>query len=255
MVDFFMKKSKIVFIKGGFEMIHLHNNVVKAIVNTLVMDDPEAHLLYLQSINNESGKGTQNGKYQRKWDYRYNSLIEIADRYGLEYIKLDRGKLWEAVMIMGPENELYVFFSHKNMKQIIRKGKKNHYLKLLNLFNTELDKMTPLNSQTALLLYDNDDESEDNLKEQAKVMLSVMEKDPSKVIVFAFDHSFISTVKAFAFNTSQEVVWEKDLTELIEPNYRLVLKDDNINPDKRESNNTPETKKEKKQIVSLKNIK
>jgi len=158
-------------------------------------------------------------------------------------------------LIVGPESELYVFFSHKNMRKIIKKGKKNHYLKLLNLFNMELDKMNPLYSQTALPIYANYDESEDNLKEQAKVMLSMMEEDPSKVIVIAFDHSFISTVKAFAFNTGQEVVWERDLTELIEPNYRLVLKDDNINPDKRESKNTPETKKDKKQIVGLKNIK
>lgn len=236
-------------------MINLHNDIVKAIANILVMDDPESRYLYLQSINNESGEGTQNSSPQHKWDYRYNSLIEMAKKFGLQYVKLNRGKLWEAVLIVGPENELYVFFSHKNMKKIIKKGKSNHYLKLLNLFNTEFDAMDPLNTQMTLPIYDNDVESEENLKEQAREMLSMMEEDPSKVYVFAFDHSFLSTVKALAFNTRHEVVWEKDFTELIEPNYRLVLKDDNIKPDKRVSKNTPETKKEKKQIVSLKNIK
>jgi hypothetical protein len=233
-------------------MINLHNEIVKAIVNTLVMDDPEARLLYLQSINNESGEGTQNSSSKRNWDYKYNTLIGIAKKNGLKYVKIKRGKLWEAVLILGLENELYVFFSHKNMKQIIKKGKNNHYLKLLNLFNVAFDKMSPLNSQMALPIYDSEEESKETLKEQARVMLDMMEGDPSKVFVFTFDHSFISTVKALAFNTNQEVVWESDFTELIEQNYRLALKNDNINPDKRESRNSPETKKEKKQIVSLK---
>lgn len=236
-------------------MINLHNDIIKAIVNTLVAHDPEARLLYLQSINNESGEGTQNSSSKRNWDYRYNTLIEIAKNSGLRHIKINRGKLWEAVLIYGHDNEFYVFFSHKNMKQIIRKGKKNHYLKLLNLFNEYFDEMSPLNDQMSLPIYNSEDESIEELKEQAREMLGMMERDPSKVFVFSFDHSFISTVKAFAFNTRQEVVWESDFTELIDNNYRLVLKDDNINPDKRESKNTPVTKKEKKQIVRLKNIK
>lgn len=235
-------------------MINLHNNIVKAIVNTLVTDDAESNLLYLQSINNESGKGPQNSRYQRNWDYRYNSLIELANRFELNYIQLNRGNLWEAVLIVGPQNELYVFLSHKNMRRIIKKGKKNHYLELLNLFNTKLDHMEPLNTQIVLPLYDENEDTE-NFKEQANAMLSMMKGNPSKVIVFAFDQAFISTVKAFAFNTKQEIVWEKNLSELIEPNYKLVLKSDNVTPDRRESKNSPKTKREKKQIVSLKNIK
>lgn len=234
-------------------MINLHKNVVKEIVNTLVMEDPEAELLYLQSINNETGEGTINSEHKRNWDYRYNTLIKVAKKNKLKYIKLQR-KLWEAVLIVGPENELFTFFSHKNLKRIIKKGKKNHYLKLLNLFNSELDNMKPLYEQTKLQLFDNDDESEENFLEQAKSMLNMMEEYPSKVIVFAFDYSFISSVKAYAFNTRQEVVWEKNLSELINPNYRFVLKDDNINPDGRESKNKLKSKKEKKQIVRLKKI-
>lgn len=235
-------------------MIDLHKNIVKAIVNVLVMDDPEARQLYLQSINNENGEGTQNSNPQQKWDYRYNSLIQVAKESGLQYVKLSRGNLWEAVLIVGPENELYVFFSHKNMRQIIKKGKNNHYLKLLNLFNGEFDELNPLNSQMTLPIY-NDDESSENDIDQARLMLSMLESDPSKVIVFAFDHSIASTVKAFIFNTRQEVVWERDLTELIETNYKLVLNDDNVNPEKRMSKNINETKNKKKQIVRLKNIK
>lgn len=235
-------------------MINLHNDIVKEIVNILVMDDSEARLLFLQSINNETGEGTQNSRPQQKWDYRYNSLIKMAKKFGLKHEKLKRGNLWEAVYIVGPENELYVFFSHKNMRKIIEEGKSNHYLKLLNLFNVELDDMKPLNVQLTLPINENDGDNSENLIEQARTMLNMMEKDPSKVVVFAFDQTFNSTVKAVTFNTRQEVVWEKDLTELIEPNYRLVLKDDNINPDKRENKNTPKTKKEKKQIVRLKKI-
>ena len=240
---------------GGEFMIDLHNDIVKAIVNTLVVDDPETRLLYLQSINNESGEGTQNSKSTRIWDYRYNTLKQVAKEFGLRHVKINRGGLWEAILILGEENELYVFFSYKNMKEIIKKGKNNHYLKLLNMFNEEFDGMHPLNLQMELPLYNNEIECEENLKEQAKKMLSMMEENPSKVIVFTFNNSFTSTVKAFAFNTRQEIVWEKELSELIEPNYISVLKNDNINPEKRISKNIPETKKEKKQIVTLKNIK
>lgn len=235
-------------------MINLHKTVIKALVNTLVADDPESNLRYLQSINNESGKGTQNSKHQRRWDYRYNSIIQIAEKFELEYIKLDRGNLWEAVLIVGPENELYVFFSHKNMRQIIKKGKNNHYLKLLNLFNSELNRLEPLNSQMELPLFPLEDRDENKFIEQAKIMVKMMKDTPSKVIMFAFDHSFISTVKAYAFNTRHETVWEDNLSELIEPNYRLVLKDDKVQPHTQERKSARKTKK-KKQIVNLKNIK
>lgn len=233
-------------------MINLHDEIIKEIANILVMDDPESRLLYLQSINNESGEGTQNSRHQHKWDYRYNSLIEMAKKHGLQHIKLKRGNLWEAVLIVGPENEVYAFFSHKNMQQIINQGKTNHYMILLNLFNEGFDELPPLNSQMELPIFD-DKENSENLKEKARLMLDMMEKDPSKVFVFAFDYSFISTVKVLAFNTKQEIVWERDLTDLIQPNYKWALYDDEINPVRNMSKNTLEIKNEKKQIVRLKN--
>src|SRR5690625_2103426 len=119
-------------------MIKLDNSIVKEIVNTLVTTDPESRKLYLQSIKNESGKETQNSKGIYRWDYKYNSFLEMADKFNLKHIKLGRGKLWEAILILGKENELYVCFSEPNLKRIIRKGKDSHYLRLLNLFNDEL---------------------------------------------------------------------------------------------------------------------
>jgi len=230
-------------------MIGLSIEVKKAIVNTLVVDDPESRFLYLQSINNTSGKGTKNSSHKHKWDHRYNTIIQIADRHGLKHLKLSRGELWEAVLLLGHDDDLYVFFSERNMNRIIRQGKETHYLILLNLFNKELDNMEPL--QMSLPIVDKEfEESEDRLL-LARKMLNVMKNDPKKVIVFAFDTRFIPTVNAYAFNTRQQVVWERDLTELIEPNYRFVLQDDNVNPDSRESSVTQKLKG-KKRIVKLK---
>lgn len=231
-------------------MIGLPFEAQKAIVNTLVVDDPESRLLYLQSINNTSGKGTQNSGHKHKWDYKYNTIIQIADKHGLKYFKLSRGKLWEAVLLLGPDDDLYVFFSERNMNRIIGQGKKTHYLILLNLFNKELDNMEPL--QTSLPIFDEELEETEEQRVLARKMLDIMETDPKKVIVFAFDTRFIATVNAYAFNTRQQIVWEKDLTDLIEPNYRFVLQDDNIQPATRESNVTREVKREKQRIVRLK---
>ncbi|MFS0752620.1 DUF5986 family protein [Oceanobacillus sp. 1P07AA] len=231
-------------------MINLDNKVVKEIINILVTPDSESRHLYLQSIKNVSGEGTQNSRGTHGWDYRYNSILEMTKKFNLKHIKLGRGKLWEAILLLGPENELYVCFSESNLKRIIRKGKDSHYLRLLNLFNKELDKMKVLSQQ--LTLFDQEVEEKDVLIRQAREMLHMMETDPSKVIVFAFDNSFISTAKAFAFNTNHQIVWEEDLTDLIDVNYHLVLKDDNVEPEKRKSTNINETKKEKKRIVKLK---
>lgn len=231
-------------------MISLPIEAKKAIVNTLIVDDPESRQLYLQSINNTSGEGTQNSGHKHKWDYRYNTVIQIANKHGLKHLKLSRGKLWEAVLLLGQDDDLYVFFSERNMNRIIRQGKKTHYLILLNLFNKELNDMEPL--QMSLPIFDDGmEESEDQIL-LARKMLDVMEKDPKKVIVFAFDTRYTPTVKTYAFNTKQQIVWMKDLTDLIEPNYRFVLQDDNIKPTSRESKVTREIRREKQRIVRLK---
>jgi len=50
----------------------------------------------------------------------------------------------------------------------------------------------------------------------------------------------------------QQIVWEKDLSELIVPNYRFVLEDDNAKPDSHENKAPIEVKREEKRIVKLK---
>lgn len=230
-------------------MINVKNEIKKELVNALVAPDPESRQLFLKSIKNESGEGTQNSRGMHGWDFRYNSIIEIAKRFNLKHIKLRR-KLWEAVLLLGPENEVFVFFTEANLKRIIRHGNGNHYLKLLNLFNEEHDTMEPIDFQLNLFVEEDDGENED-LINQAREMLHMMEADPSKVIVFAFSNSFVSTVKAYSFNTKHQLVWEENLTEHIDVNYHSVLKDDNIEPENRKSSVTTTTK-EKKRIVKLK---
>lgn len=234
-------------------MIKLSEGALKEIVNSLVLEDPESRQQYLLSINNESGEGTENSSPQQKWDYRYNTILKVARKYGLKSGKLTRGRLWEAIYVIGPDDEIYIFFSHKNMRSIIKHGKDNHYLKLLNLLNQAVDDLEPLDYQMVLPILNEEDRDIENLRKQAIDMLKALKTNPTKVIVFAFDISFISTVKAFVFNTRHEVVWEKNLSELIEINYKSVLDDKMATPETQESRTERRTKDAKKKIVRLKN--
>lgn len=234
-------------------MISLDDKILKDIVNGLVYSDPELRQLYLQSILNESGEGTQNSSHQHKWDQRYNTILKIADKFDLKYWKIKRGRLWEALSIIGPENELYVFFAEKNLRKIIRNAKDSHYLRLLNLFNGHYNKMEQLFEQTSLNLFvSNNQESKFDIHE-AREMLQLFEKNPSRVIVFGFDVSFISTVRAYVFNAKNQLVWEQGLTHLIDTNYQLVLENDNVNAGTKESKVEKDLKEPaKKRIVQLK---
>lgn len=235
-------------------MIGLNEDVQKDLVNTLVNTPPEQYQLYLQSISNESGKGTLNSSHQYKWDRRYNGILLVAEKHGLKYWKISRGKFWEALSVVGPENELYIFFSDKNLKKIIKSGKGSHYLKLLNLFNEHYDTYEQLYKQEFLDLFIEDEQINEFDISDAVEMLKILEEKPSRVVVFGFDITFTSTVRAYVFNSKNQLVWEQGLSYLIDTNYSLVLPNDYVNPGTKESSNKNVSKApEKQQIVRLKN--
>lgn len=231
-------------------MIDLPLEMQKEIVNTLVVEDSESRLLYLESINDESGEGTQNSSPKQKWDYKYNTIAKIAKKYSLKSLKITRGKLWEAIVVLGENDDLYVFFNKKNMESIIKKSKRNHYLTLLNLFNKKVDDMSPIQGEFPLFEeQDTDLEADKVLAEQ---MLETMEKKPEKVVVIAFENGSPPTVGAYIFNKRQQLVWQKNLTNLIEWDYQFTDVDSNINPPSRDSSVTINTKNEEKRMVKLK---
>ncbi|MDN3451436.1 DUF5986 family protein [Planococcus sp. APC 3906] len=236
-------------------MISLSDLTLGEIVNALVLNDPESHEQYLIAINNESGNGVKNSRHTYQWDYRYNTIAKIAEKYSLRYAKLERGNLWQAIYLIGPKNEIYVFFSSKNLRSIIRKGRYNHYLNLLNLFNENLDNLNPVEMQTSLNLNTNSvNELPDKeaLRITAREVVKMMENPPSKVVVIAFDKGFVDTAEAVVFNSKHQVVWNKDLSSLIKSNYKFVLKSDDTVVGQKESSIVLDSKK--KSIVRLKNI-
>lgn len=236
-------------------MISLSDLILGEIVNALVLNDPESQEQYLIAINNESGNGVKNSRHTYQWDYRYNTIVKIAEKYNLRYAKLERGNLWQAIYLIGPENEIYVFFSSKNLRSIIRKGRENHYLNLLNLFNESLDNLNPVEVQESLDLNSNSINAladKDALRMNAKEVVKMMENPPSKVVVIAFNKGFVDTAEAVVFNSKNQVVWNKDLSTLIKSDYRFVIDSDNAVVKQKESSMVVETKK--KSIVRLKNI-
>lgn len=234
-------------------MINLTDDILKDFVNTLIHEDPELRPLLREAINNLDGDGVENSTATAKWDNRYNSLIKVAKKYELKFGKIKRGNLWQAIFIVGEDNSVYVFFNHKNLKNIIKKGKRNHYLKLLNFFNRHLDDYKPISEQLKLDIEEETDPySDEALEKQAHDIIKMLEHEPSKVVVFAFNKDFVSTVNAFVFNSKHETIWHQDFTSLIESNYTFAINSDNIETENKEST-TVVTKK--KQIVKLKKIK
>lgn len=234
-------------------MINLTDDILKDFVNTLIHEDPELKPLLREAINNIDGDGVENSTATAKWDNRYNSLIKVAKKYKLRFGRIKRGNLWQAIFIVGEDNSVYVFFNHKNLKNIIKKGKSNHYLKLLNFFNRHLDDHKPISEQLKWDLEEaTDPYSDEALENQARDIIKMLEHEPSKVVVFAFDKAFVNTVNAYVFNSQHEPIWHQDFTSLIESNYTFALNADNVETEEKES--TTEVTK-KKQIVKLKKIK
>lgn len=231
-------------------MLDLNGFIIKDIVNTLVHDDPDFEQLLAEATNNVDGDGVTNSKPTAKWDSRYNSLILVAKKYNLKFGIIKRGNLWKAAFIVGEDNSVHIFFSHQNLKKILKKGNKNHYFKLLNFFNRHMDGMKPLTEQ---LKWDLGEElnpySDEWLAEQAREILHMLNEEPSKVVVFAFDKSFTSTVNAYIFNSKNEPVWHENYTSLIDSEYTLALNPDNIDTEKKDSTTPVNTKK---QLVKLK---
>jgi len=219
-------------------MISLSDLILGEVVNALVLNDSDSREQYLNAINNESGNGVENSRHTYQWDYRYNTIVKIAIKYNLGYTKLERGNLWQAIYLIGHDNEIYVFFSSKNLRSIIRKGKNNHYLNLINLFNESLDGLEPLEDQIALEIVDNtpkENQDIEVLKVHARDVVKMMENPPSRVIVIAFNKAFNSSAEAVVFNSKNEVVWTKDLTSLIKNNYKFVLDSDDVSANQKES--------------------
>ncbi len=232
-------------------MISLKNAELKDIVNMLVYEDPDLQTLLREAINNTDGDGVENSITKAKWDNRYNSLVKVAKKYKLRFGKIQRGNLWQAIFIVGEDNSVYVFFSHQNLKNILKKGKCNHYLKLLNFFNKHFKNHKPLVEQLELPLNveKNSELKEAVLEEEARKIVSMLEKEPSKVVVFAFNKTVISTVKAYVFNNKHQAIWQQDYTHLIDRNYTFTLTADNIENEKQEKEAPINSKK---QIVKIK---
>lgn len=232
--------------------INIEEEILKKLVNALVFKDDEAEELYQRSINNTSGKGTQNGKHQTHWNRRYNTIMEIAEANGLKSYKIDR-IIWEAIIVQDEKGGIYLFFKDNNLKNIMGKGKETHYAKLLiRAVNKAISELIPTNTQESFLFLENEANptyTNEYLMELAQKILNMFEKEPEKVVIITFDTKFSSDIAhAYIYNTNYEVIWKKDLTYLIESNYNPILGNDNVNPEKQDSSK----KSNPKRIVKLK---
>lgn len=237
-------------------MIDLPENVIKEIAENLVSKDLDVQRVVKQAIQNENGEGTYNSKGWVELDNRYNGLLPIAKKHNLVPVLIKRG--CQIIALHNPSSsQLYLFLKDKTLREQFKKDNKTYYVKVLNLFNQELDNIEPLQKQLSLLPEDNDSsDSELELVELARKLLRDFQKDPSNVFVFSYDNQRIMPqVNAMAFNTNQEVVWMENYSYLLDSNYDVDMQSDGINSGTKESKTTTKkkNKEDKKQIVKLKN--
>lgn len=221
--------------------------------------DAENKELYLQAINNPHKKGTMNSKPSVEWDTRYNNIYEVANNLGLLPLKVHRSNLWEVMFVINIETkEIYAFMKEKTLKNVLKKDGL-HYSKLLNQFNKAYDHLPVINYQPSLPLFEDEKYNYDELLKLAKDMISSSAITPEKFFIFAFnDYSFNKSIKAVAYNTHNELIFKKNLTDLLKSDYSTELDNDNVTPDKYPSPNKsklpPENSKKniKPPLVKLK---
>jgi hypothetical protein len=126
---------------------------------------------------------------------------------------------------------------------------------LLNQFNDFYDYLPPINQQTSLFS-SNESIDKEKLLNLAKEMISSSAIVPEKFFIFAFDDTSINTtIRALAFNTNNELIFERSLSSLLTTDYTTILENDSIFAKKVVSNSpmilsTESTKK--KPLVKLK---
>ncbi|WP_102694166.1 DUF5986 family protein [Rummeliibacillus pycnus] len=210
--------------------LSIKSEVLSVLLNRVIYKDPERKELYLQAINNEHGKGTSNSKHTFEWDQRYNNIYEVAHKLDLLPLKVSRSHLWEVMFVINVKTkEIYAFMKAKTLKNVL-KSDGQHYTKLLNQFNASYDHLPPISQQTTLFGVE---ENKDELLNLAKEMINSSAIIPEKFFIFAFeDNSLHTTIKALAFNTSNELIFTKNLSHLLTTDYSSILESDNITPKK-----------------------
>lgn len=234
-------------------MIDLPIKAIKEIAENLISQDPDAQRLVLQAIRNEDGKGAFNSKGWVELDNRYNGLLPIAQDFNLVPVIIKRG--CQIIALYNPSSsQLYLFLKEKTLREQFKKESNTYYVKVLNLFNQEFDKILPKEEQLFLLPEDNDPYKSE-LKELARKLVRDLKKESFNVFVFSYDnHRLIPQVNAMAFNTNQDVIWSENYSYLLDSNYEVEMQSDGIDSGTKESK-TPTNRKdkeEKKQIVKLK---
>ncbi|WP_271401851.1 DUF5986 family protein [Salinicoccus roseus] len=207
------------------------------LANACVHFDKESLELHHRAIEyNVAHKNVKNSDHKTLWDMRYNKIAKYCEKVGLISIPIKRGSLWTAIGVYNPTTEeLFLIFTDKNIKKIMKNKKRKHYLALLSIINKEDGK----NEQLELFGQDNNEEQ--FLLNLLDDLLEDIEVKPEKVIACGFSLGDVKTFKAYMFNGQQNLVFEKDYSELIEVDYNNQISSDDIDP---------ELDKEKKHVHS-----
>lgn len=235
--------------------IKLEEAKLALLVNRFAHISKENKELYKTAINNKHGKGTTNSKHSVEWDMRYNSIYDVAEELGLLALKVPRSNLWELVFVINIEHkEIYAFMKEKTLTAVLKKDKL-HYTRLFNQFNSIYDDAISSLGQSSLFPSREEIHHEDLLI-QAKKMIDSCAIVPEKAFIFSLEETFIPSVKAVAYNSHNELIYENNLSHLLKVDANNILKPDKITPPSKESapkKLPPKDTKERSTLVKIRN--
>ncbi|HDY4442312.1 TPA: hypothetical protein RQT95_001418 [Staphylococcus aureus] len=229
-------------------MIKANEDILKYMVNTCVNNDEEDVKGYEESIGNYSEENVKNSIGTAKWDMIYNRFINNSIFIGYKSIKIYRGNIWTAVGVYTEETkELFLVFKKPNFKKIMKHPWSFHYATILNVANGNMKpRQQELFSEFEIEI--DIKVQYDNLAEELFEKLGVT---PERVILCAFDSN---EFKTYLYNSQQQLVEDKDLSDLIEPRYNKLSNDqENLIPPRKNSKiNIVKQKQPKQRILGLK---
>lgn len=186
---------------------------------------------------------TRNGESAYSWNYTFGEISKAALKQGLQYIIVERTKIWQFVAVISKDgSELVLFFRDKNLNKILSEfqDKPFHYLNCLLVINNYLDGQEAVHQMS---MFDTDKTIDEKRLVESKKMLQEDFEKIKTVYVCSKEEIYGSVVSVSLnlLNSIGELIEKIDLTDYRTLDYVATA---GINEDNKPSSTIPRLKQE-----------
>lgn len=195
----------------------------------------------LENNASENSFVTRNGESAYSWNYTFGEIAKAAIENNLQYIVVERTKIWKFVAVLSANgSEMLLFFREKNLNKILSEFQEKpfHYLNCLLVINKYLDGQELQHQET---LFDMDDKINEIRISESKKMLQEDFDKIKTVYVCSKEEMFgnVVSVTLNLLNSIGETVKTTDLTNYASLDYITTA---GINKDSKTSPTIPTLK-------------